>query len=1091
MTRRNAPTWPFMIVLGFLFAMSVTSPRGWERYAQRYELRSATLAGSQTNREAQRPVSHAPTPAMGFARTGTVAETLPRTAAAVVLPRPITLSGAPPAVAAAPRPTPSATTSTPRLSQAIAASPFVNTSPVKKPAVVATATLQYRSFDAVGPAQPIPPIELAAEPTAAPIALVAPIVAPSQPVSQPEPVKQPEPIAPAASVVVAPVIAAPLVVEAPVAAPAVRTVPPLAGGVRLSGAPIAAPSASVAATPPAAKPIAASPSVAPQPAPTNVAVSAPLALGNPQPMPANIGATTPTVTQPTLTQPTLTQPTLTQPTVTQPAIVAQPAVVAQPMVLAQPTLAAQPKVAEPVVTKAPQPARPEPAKPELAKPAPAVTRPIVAEPARPIVTEVLKPATPIPAKPADIAAVPSWWPTPVDLYARLDKLRERPATKNWAERAEAVLRHLATAQDAVSPQVVGWLDDLRTVAADPSGLDESRLDAETLVELRLTRHALLRRVDVWESLSHVLRETSGDAKTVHGAAAEQLGLALGELETQTAAAGETGRQWRNYLLVDSLRRLTTGAASDGERRDVAREVLNRLSRAGTDRSHREFLRQGPFAKLDARLRDLADEEVDGRRLLAGIERFEQGGLPSDAEVLADECRVLGDSSNEAKKQLAVWLTSHYRNANVRVTFSAELLNRLMPDSLRQQAPVKDTILGLPTRGWSTARTGLNVRFLPSDDQLAIRLEAQGMVHSQTRTQSGPVRVFNNSNATFAAQKDIALSPDGVTVKRAEALSKSNSNLRGIESDYDGIPILGGIVAAIARDQHDENRSAAQREAAWKISRQVERNLDSDIEQHLRGADAALQRRVAGPMKQLRLEPEVVDLHSTEDRAVMRLRIAGNDQLGAHTPRPRAYADNFASLQIHQSAVNNIVDRLELQGRRFTPVDLYRHMVQTLQLEDRFDVSKLPTEVDWTFAKADPITVRYEDGLVELRMSLAELRHKERGWQDFIIRAQFRPEMIDGRMCFVRDGVIRLTGNGQKLPTTAQIALRTVFSKVFPDDLQVKMFPDELRSDARFADLDVEQVDIRDGWLGLSIGKRAGAVETPTTVAAPAAGQVSR
>jgi hypothetical protein len=220
---------------------------------------------------------------------------------------------------------------------------------------------------------------------------------------------------------------------------------------------------------------------------------------------------------------------------------------------------------------------------------------------------------------------------------------------------------------------------------------------------------------------------------------------------------------------------------------------------------------------------------------------------------------------------------------------------------------------------------------------------------------------------------------------------------------------------------------------------------------------------------MRVATEIVDLQSTEARAAIRFRAAGDDQLAANTPRPRAYADNLASLQVHQSAVNNVIDRLGLQGKRFTLPELHAYVVERLRLPGKADVSKLPTDLELTFAATDPLTIRCEDGRLELRMSLDELRVAERSWRNFTVRAPFRTEVVDGTTYFLRDGVVRLSG--ERLGTGAQISLRTVFAKVFPDDMKLKLWPERLADDPRFADLDIEQVDLRDGWIGIAVGPR--------------------
>jgi len=679
--------------------------------------------------------------------------------------------------------------------------------------------------------------------------------------------------------------------------------------------------------------------------------------------------------------------------------------------------------------------------------------------------------TPVPAKPAPtVAPTPpepkSWWPAPADLLQRLEQLGEHPVTGAWSARTTATLERLFRSDSLTSPEAADAIAALRRLTAASLEIDDRGLDAPTAVSLRLARHALVRRLDVWESLAEVVQQQPSRLPALAQEGGRQLEVCLAELETQTQAAGETGLQWRNYLLLDTLQTTTQTACDDEQRRAVAREVLARLRRATSTPERHDFLHEGPFAQLNDSLRMLAEDEIDPQRLLAGLERFELGGLPSDAHELAGECGLLSESPDAAKQKLAVWLNSHYRNANVRVTFSPELLNRLLPEALKKQAPVADTILGKETRGWSTTRTGLRVRFEPNTDRVAIRLGAEGTVSAQTRTFSGPVRLFNLSDSHFTAEKPIDITVDGAEVRPATASTKNNTRLRGIESDYDNMPIIGSLVTAIAENQHIEKKPAAQREVASKVSQHVQRNLDEDIERHLKKSNEKLTERVIVPLQRLSIDPEIIDLQSSENRAAIRLRIAGSEQLAANTPRPRALADNLGSIQIHQSAVNNVIDRLGLQSRHFTLPELYRHLVERLNLPGEADISQLPEELELTFADRDPLTIRCDDGRLEVRLAVNEMRHGERVWRNFLVRASFRPAVIEDTTYFVRDDVVRISGS--QLGTTAQISLRTVFAKVFPEDMRVRVWPERLEADPRFADLDIEQIDLREGWIGIAI-----------------------
>lgn len=1032
--KQATPIWPFMITLVFLFTMSVTAPRGWERFAQRTELAAPQGTYVKDAKPVRAPltvgahntfVGHETT--LPQPATGLRAETRPR----------ITSEFAPPA-----------TPAQPNLNQAAPVAP-------------------EKSDTAAKPVEPAVPFRLNGSPRVEAIASVA---------------------APTAIGLTSGV--APKVNEAPKAAPSVNTTPQLNaapqtivgpmlhGGPRISAAPIQQPVQQPTLAPPAP-----------------AAVTKPAVVATPAVAPAPVAAkveTRPVVV--TATLPKIAEPTLAPP---QPGPVAVKPVLPTPVV--KTPVVTTPKVLAPVVAK-PEPApagfslhgghRPQETatpnvaaasnvtkKPELfaARPEGLIKKPLVTEGphATPSVVDPRHAPLPKPREAITVAPTPvaekTFWPKFVDLNARLDRLKQRRETMSWAERTSSLLDNLSK-QDASPAGIQEVVAKLRAAVADTHLVDERDLDQQTAVEVRLTRHALLRHLDVWESLGTLMKKARIPTDVAE-ADTKQLELCLVELDRQTSAAGEVGAQWRNYLMLESLGEVAEGKVVDrNRRRMLAKTVLDRIHKAAAgSEQNAAFLNEGPFAQLNAELRGLAAEEVDGRKLLASIEAFEAGGLPADAHALAAQCKLFDESTDEDRRQLATWLTSHYRNANVRITLSSDLLNRMMPTELKKNAPVNETVLGHPTHGWSTTRTGVGIRFLPSQDRLAMRMEAEGVVHAQTQTHSGPVHVFNQSDSRFIAHKDLALTTEGVVVSRAVASTNSRNKLRGIKTDFDHMPILGSIVESIALDQHAEKKSLAQAESQARVSRGVERGLDQEIDKHLKTADAALQERIIGPLAGLDLAPEVIEMQSNEARAIMRVRIAGDNQLAAYTPRPRAYSDNVGSVQVHQSAVNNVLEKSQLHGRRFTLPELYRFVVEKYYLPDDADLSEIPADIELTFAKTDPLTVRCEAGSIELRLALEELSRAGKSWRDFTVRVKFKTEVVDGRTCFVRDGGVKISG--PKLSIASQIPVRTVFAKVFPDDMRVVIWPDKFRNDPRFADLDIEQVDIRDGWIGMALGPR--------------------
>ncbi len=85
--------------------------------------------------------------------------------------------------------------------------------------------------------------------------------------------------------------------------------------------------------------------------------------------------------------------------------------------------------------------------------------------------------------------------------------------------------------------------------------------------------------------------------------------------------------------------------------------------------------------------------------------------------------------------------------------------------------------------------------------------------------------------------------------------------------------------------------------------------------------------------------------------------SASEQLGGHTPRPRAPSDSLASVQVHESALGNAAVSLGLDGKRLTAPEL-----QTL-MREKFSRSNLPVE---TVVEADTVFEFAEKDAVRLR-----------------------------------------------------------------------------------------------------------------------------
>jgi hypothetical protein len=225
--------------------------------------------------------------------------------------------------------------------------------------------------------------------------------------------------------------------------------------------------------------------------------------------------------------------------------------------------------------------------------------------------------------------------------------------------------------------------------------------------------------------------------------------------------------------------------------------------------------------------------------------------------------------------------------------------------------------------------------------------------------------------------------------------------------------------------------------------------------------------VLEPLRRLGLPPEVLELRTTEDRLSMRVRLAADGQLGAHTPRPLAPRGSLASLQIHESAINNALDKAGLAGNSFTLSQLMMLVAQKLNRPVQPPDERFRDDVRVTFADEDPVRVRFARGRAELTLQIARLAHGRRQWDDFTVRVSYRPGGTGLVPRLERDGTIQLHGN--RFGTRPQVILRGIFSKLFPPESTLNLLPSPWNGDRRLEGLAVTQFELVHGWMGLAWG----------------------
>ncbi|WP_425616665.1 hypothetical protein NA78x_000317 [Anatilimnocola sp. NA78] len=672
----------------------------------------------------------------------------------------------------------------------------------------------------------------------------------------------------------------------------------------------------------------------------------------------------------------------------------------------------------------------------------------------------------VPPPPANASA--GAWPYPTALIAQLRELADaEPSAAIWAQQAIAELEALAMVERLDAPAVGTALDNLHKLAEQAKGIAAPLPSDNQRSQVLRAGYAIVRRIAVWQVTHVAAYEAANRQIASPDTAAWNQCLTTLEQKLLTLPGGAP---WTNYLRLEQARqKIASADTSAADRRALARDILRRLNSTQFDATQGDFAECEVFFDLTKHLKAWADEPTDLVRVLQSIEDYERQELTAESSALANAYQQVRWSPDKNIAELGETLNMYYRNANVRVAISAELVNRMLPKEARQLEYVQDTIQGAYVEGNSEASTRLRLVLLPDRLRWRMGLEAKGEVASDTSSTKGPATFYQNGVSHYRVRKMLLVDRRGVRMFNAEAEAQANSNLLDYETSYDGIPLLGSLARAIARSQYDAAQDSARLEVEGKIQGRATSRIDQAVAEQLQKGKANFQTKLLEPMRKLQLEPTAVDMETTHERLIARYRLAGHEQLSSHTPRPQAPGDSLLSVQVHETAFNNILDRLNLAGRRLELRELYKEVTSIFTKDAPPPPEDLPEDVYVTFMQTDPVRVDCDEGRVRLTIRIEALEHGKSKWQNFTVRGYYAPysDQLDANLA--RDGVIELIG--EKLRFGDQIALRGIFSRVLSRNRKLSLVNKQIAMSPELQDQQVTQLVIHDGWMGVALGPK--------------------
>lgn len=694
-----------------------------------------------------------------------------------------------------------------------------------------------------------------------------------------------------------------------------------------------------------------------------------------------------------------------------------------------------------------------------------------------------------PAQPAGLRGV-----LPIDVPATLGEDAFAVLDGNWKEWGEKTSAEVA-----------------KLYAEETVGIEAQRLQLDVLKKKLLTMEtslkdaryrsiheplgslysALNRRVAIAEAVLDTLTiDPQKAASEKLDGVRQQVAKSLKELETELSTV-KNGPAWLDYVRSAEITKLVSDKKGT-EAVPVLSAVHQKLSasdatapeiRKFLDGSRLVALRQAldEFVKLAAAVDQPYNPEklrTDLVALVGSIEKYEESQSSTDAAAVRKAFDTVRKSSPDQGNRVASAMSTHYFNFNLRVVASEKFLSKVASETTTKQGAVRDVVLGANVSGNQTTTVTAGVDLKPSNDGIRLQLVIDGVARSNTVGVTDQANVYTSGYHTFKAWKPVLFDGNTFTAGAADISVRANNQTTGVSTKYSNIPLFGGFADSIAMGEVAERRGQSEAIAAQRVSSKVLPEFNTEVDAKIVDLNKDYEEKVNAKLRQKDLYPSAASYRSTEDDLRVSTRLMADHELaGGDGPFVSVPGSGFV-VALHESLLNNSLDRLKIAGRTMTEDELGkeiegsfsdllgRKLNMAKKIDDAADGSKEPAT--FVFPEKDALRFRINNGQLTLAIR-AGLKQKDEDipTQEITVPLMFR---IEGTNFVVESGEISVSPVEAPANAGLQIARAGVVRNKVKNALPTRKFDRFINIDKNRQtpiQLGLAQVKAAGGWLSLS------------------------
>ncbi len=573
-------------------------------------------------------------------------------------------------------------------------------------------------------------------------------------------------------------------------------------------------------------------------------------------------------------------------------------------------------------------------------------------------------------------------------------------------------------------------------------------------------------------------------------ARQQVAKSLKDLEIELNAV-KNGPAWLDYVRSAEITKLVsdkTGMAAV----PVLSAVHQKLSPSETtspeirkflDGSKLVALRQSldGFVKLAAAVDQPYNPEklrAEVAALVTSIEKYEESQSSTDATAARKAFDAVRKSSPDRGNRIAAAMSTHYFNFNLRVVASEKFLSKLASETTTKQGPVKDFILGANVSGNQTTTVTAGVDLKPSNDGIRLQLVINGAVKSNTVGVTNEANVYTSGHHVFKAWKPILFDGNRFTAGVADISVRANNQTTGVSTKYDDAFLIGGFANSIARGEVADRRGQAEAIAAQRISSRVLPEFNTEVDAKVADLNKDYEAKVSSKLREKDLYPSAASYRSSEDDLRINTRLMSDHELAGGDGPFVSVPSNGLVLALHESLLNNSLDRLKIAGRTLSEEELGKEIENSFSdlLGRKLNITKKVDEAaesakepaTFVFPDKDPLRFRVNNGQLTLAIR-AGLKQKDEDipTQEITVPLMFR---IEGTSFVVESGEVGVSPVETPANAGLQIARAGIVRNKVKNALPTRKFDRFINIDKDRQtpiQLGLAQVKATGGWLTLS------------------------